>query len=394
MIGISKLYCSTVEPSDPLRYHRRNDRLPAHLLQFSADPRPVVVFNATRACNLRCAHCYASSDGGQAPEEMSTDEARRVFDDLAAFGVPVLLLSGGEPLVRADLFELIDHARSVGLRTVLSSNGTRIDEATADRLAGAGLSYVGVSLDSVDPGRNDAFRGRRGAFDDALGGLRRAREAGLKTGLRFTLHRGNVDDVPSVFDLLEREGIGRVCFYHLVPAGRGRDLEESMLSHDQTRRALDIILRRTRECHDQGRSIEVLTVDNHADAGYLLLKLRGEAPARAEAAEQLLRMNGGNASGRRIACIGWDGRVFPDQFWRTQTVGNVRERKFSDLWTDGSIELLAKLRDRRGHLRCRCTDCRFLDVCNGNLRARAEAAGNGIWGEDPACYLTDEEIRP
>lgn len=392
MIGISRLYCSTVEASDPLRYGRLSDRLPSHLLQFSADARPVVVLNLTRACNLRCAHCYAACDSGPEENELTGPEVRTLLEDLAGFGSPVVLFSGGEPLARPDCMELLACAKQLGLRTVLSTNGTLIDEARAARLGEIGVSYVGISLDAVQPDRNDAFRGKPGAFQAALEGLRHARTAGLKVGLRFTIHAGNVGDVPGVFDLAEREGIGRICFYHLVPTGRGVDLQASLLPNERTRQAVESIMDRTRQLHEAGKAVEVLTVDNHADAGLLLMRLQQQDPARAEVAWQLLRMNGGNGSGRRIGCVSWDGSVHPDQFWRSQVLGNVRDRPFSELWADDGIELLRQLRNRREHLDCRCLDCRFLEVCNGNLRARAEAAGNGTWGDDPACYLTDAEI--
>jgi len=286
MIGISKLYCGTVEASDPVRYGRRSDRLPSHLLQFSADKKPVVVWNATRRCNLTCVHCYASATPGAAPDELTTDEARRMIADLGRFGCPVLLVSGGEPLMRGDVLDVIAAAKAAGLRAVLSTNGTLIRPDLAGRLARAGLSYVGVSLDGLRQ-VHDRFRGVAGAFDQALAGIRACR-----------------------------------------------------------------------------------------------------------AAVELLKMNGGNSSGVGIGCVSWNGDVLPDQFWRHHVLGNVRRRPFSEIWNDPDQPLLARLRDRKARLRCRCLRCRWLDVCNGNFRARAEADTGDLWGDDPACYLTDEEISP
>lgn len=384
MIGISKLITGRTEPSDRLRYERQSGRT----------PRPVVVLNLTRRCNLYCAHCYAASTRPDAPrdDELRGDELHRTLDDLAELGAPVVLFSGGEPLLREDLCDLIAHASSVGLRASISTNGTLIDAPAARRLAEAGAAYVGVSIDGLAE-TNDVFRGVAGAFDRAVSGIRNCRAAGLKVGLRMTMTRRNLADLSGVFDLLVAEDIPRVCFYHLAYTGRGEHLRGDAPSHEQTRDAMDLILSRTADLNRDGNSVEVLSVDNHADAGYVLMHLQQRDPQRAPRAAELLRANGGNASGERIACVGPTGDVHPDPFWRTQVVGNVRQRSFGEIWTDDSQPLLARLRQRPRELTGRCSRCRFLNICNGNLRARAEAGGDP-WGDDPACYLTDEEISP
>ena len=393
MIGISKLYCGTVEASDPLRYGRQSARLPSHLLQFSSDKKPVVVWNCTKQCNLFCAHCYATATCKPAPDELTGEEARAMIDDLARFGSPVLLFSGGEPLMRPDLLELIAHAKAGGMRAVVSTNGTLITRQHAERFAEAGLSYVGVSLDGLQE-VHDQFRGVEGAFQQALEGIRNCRAAGVKVGLRLTLNRRNVAELTGIFDLIEREEIPRVCFYHLVYTGRGDRLRADALTNEQTREAVDLIVDRTAALHRAGRKVEVLTVDNHADGPYVYLRLLREDPGRAAECLQLLEMNAGNSTGVGIGCVSWNGDVLPDQFWRQHVLGNVRERPFSEIWTDGDHPLLSKLRDRKSILTCRCMGCRWLAVCNGNFRARAEAVSGDLWGDDPACYLTDEEIAP
>ncbi len=391
MIGISKLYCGTVEPSDALRYGRHSGKLPSHLLQFSSDKRPVVVWNMTRRCNLKCVHCYAHARDRAFSDELTTAEAKRMIDDLAAFGVPVLLFSGGEPLMRPDLPELAEYAVAKGMRAVISTNGTLITSRTARRLKEIGLSYVGISMDGMEE-IHDRFRGVKGAFRDALEGIRNTQDAGIKVGLRFTINRFNVQEIPKVFDLLEEMDIPRVCFYHLVYSGRGSKLVRDDLSHEETRRALDLIMDRTRDLHKRGKPKEVLTVDNHADGPYLYLRLREEDPDRATEVLELLQMNEGNNSGRGIGCISWDGEVHADQFWRQHSFGNVRKRPFSEIWTDDSDPLLSKLKDKKQFVTGRCAKCRWLDICGGNFRARAEAVYEDVWAPDPACYLSDEEI--
>ena len=393
MIGISKLYCGSVEASDPLRYGRDSSCLPSNLLQFSRDKKPVVVWNCTKRCNLKCRHCYSASTNQPAEDELTDDEARGMIDDLAAFGCPVLLFSGGEPLMRPGVIDLISYARAAGLRAVVSTNGNLIDEPMATKRAEAGLSYVGVSLDGLKE-INDKFRGVDGAFDRALAGIRNCLSAEVKVGLRFTLNRHNIGEVAGIFDLIEAEGIPRVCFYHLVDTGRGKDMSDAVLSYRETRDTLDLIVDRTAQAYAAGRKLEVLTVDNHADGPYLYMRLKRTNPERSRNCFELMQMNGGNSSGQGIGCVSWDGTVLPDQFWRHQVLGNVRERPFSEIWSDPNHPLLSKLRDRKSYLQGRCPTCCWLNVCNGNFRARADKGGDDIWGDDPACYLTDEEISP
>lgn len=391
MIGISKLYCGAVEPSDVLRYGRDSGKLPSHLLQFSADKRPVVVWNITRRCNLKCIHCYSSSQDISYTDELTTQEGKNVIDDLAQFGAPVILFSGGEPLLRPDLTELAQYAVDKGLRAVISTNGTLITKEIAAKLQKIGLSYVGVSLDGTEK-THDRFRGKKGAYAAAMEGIRNCRDAGIKVGIRFTVNKKNVQDVGAMFDLLVTEKIERLCFYHLVYSGRGSNLRAEDLNHAETRALLDLILMRTKELFAAGKPREILTVDNHADGPYLYMKLQEENPSRAKEVMELLKMNEGNSSGHGIGCISWDGEVHADQFWRGISFGNVRQRPFSKIWLDKSIDLLAKLKEKKRYVQGRCVECSWLTVCGGNFRARAEAAGD-IWGEDPACYLTDAECK-
>ncbi len=391
MIGISKLYCGAVEAADVLRYNRESKRLPSHLLQFSADKRPVVVWNMTRRCNLKCIHCYSSSRNIPYRDELTTEEGKALIADLASFGSPVILFSGGEPLIRKDLPDLARFAVDRGMRAVISTNGTLLTPERIRVFREIGLSYIGVSLDGLKE-THDFFRGVPGTFERAIRGIRDSRDAGIKVGVRFTVNRHNVQDVPAIFDLLEAENIPRCCFYHLVYSGRGSALVEEDLSHEETRRLLDLIMDRTRDLFAKGLEKEILTVDNHADGPYIYLRLLREDPARAAEVLELLKMNEGNSSGNGIGCVSWDGAVHADQFWRGVSFGNVRERPFSAIWTDTSNELMAKLKDKKPHVKGRCATCRWLGVCGGNFRARAEAVTGDIWAPDPACYLTDREI--
>ena len=296
MIGISKLYCGTVEPSDALRYGRHSGKLPSHLLQFAKDKKPVVVWNMTQRCNLKCVHCYAHAvEPSRHKDPISTDQAKAIIDDLAAFGAPVMLFSGGEPLVREDLVELAKYATSKGMRAVISTNGTLITKAKARELKDVGLSYVGISLDGAEE-VHDRFRAVPGSYKMALKGVENCQAEGLKVGLRFTINKRNAAEIPHLFDLIEAMEVPRICFYHLVYSGRGSELIKEDLDHAETRAVVDLIMDRTRALHDKGLPKEVLTVDNHADGPYVYYRLLKEDPERA--AEVMERREIGRASCR------------------------------------------------------------------------------------------------
>lgn len=391
MIGISKLYCGQVEPSDALRYGRESGKMPSHLLQFSKDKKPVVVWNMTRRCNLKCVHCYAQAVDPNGKDEISTEQGKTIIKDLAQYGAPVMLFSGGEPLVRQDLPELAKYATEQGMRAVISTNGTLITKEKARELKEIGLSYVGISLDGMEE-IHDKFRGVKGAYKKAIQGIENCKAEGLKVGMRLTLNRCNALEVPKVFKLLKELEVPRICLYHLVYAGRGSAMIKEDLTHAETRNMLDLIMDETRALFDSGFPVEVLTVDNHADGPYVWMRMLREDPKRAAEVFELLQYNEGNSSGRGIGCISWDGKVHPDQFWRDKVFGNVLERPFSEIWDDPNIELLAKMKDKKQHVKGRCAKCRFLNICAGNFRSRAEAVYGDEWAQDPACYLTDEEI--
>lgn len=386
MVNVTKLFCGADQPADNLRYGH------GHGAPVSASARrPIVVWNITRTCNLKCIHCYSDSYAEKYEGELTNEEAKRNLDDLAAFQVPAVLFSGGEPLVRPDLLDLIAYAVSKGLRVTLSTNGTLIDDEIAAKLKALNLTYVGISLDGIGE-TNDHFRGVPGAYERAMRGFRACHKVGQKVGLRLTLTKHNCQDLSKIFDFIEAEGIQRACFYHLVYTGRGTSADE--LPHREVRRALDIILERTEDFHRRGLNKEILTVDHHADNAYIYLKMRERNPERAEEIYQWMKWNGGgaNSSGVGIANIDTQGNVHPDQFWQTALLGNIRQRKFSEIWSDNSIPLLAQLRNRLPLLKGRCGACRFQEICGGSFRVRAQQVYGDPWAQDPACYLTDEEI--
>lgn len=389
MISVTKLLFATEYFGDSLRYTDNAHKARNGVREGMG---PVVVWNSTRTCNLKCRHCYMSSDAKKYQNELTTAEAKQFIDDLADFNVPVLLFSGGEPLIRPDFFELADYAAKKGVRPTLSTNGTLITPEVARKIKDIGVGYVGISLDGLRE-VNDKFRGKAGAFEAAMNGIKNCVAVDQRVGLRFTINHHNIQELENIFDFIEEENINRVCFYHLVYSGRGNQMMDEDVTAEESRRAMDIIIRRTRDFEERGLKKEILTVDNHCDGVYMYLKALQEG--KDELAQQIkkyIAMNGGNRSGMAFAEVDPLGYVHPDQFTQHHTFGNVRERNFGDIWQDTTNPIMAGLKDRKPLLKGRCSKCKFLDNCNGNFRTRAEARTGDFWESDPSCYLTDEEI--
>ena len=387
MISVTKLLCGADHFGDALRYTKGSR---GAMNGVTHDSGPVVVWNCTRTCNLKCIHCYMESDNVKYENEMTTAEGKKFIDDLADFNVPVILFSGGEPLIRPDFFELAQYAIDKGIRVTISTNGTLIDKKMARKIKDLGVGYVGISLDGVGA-KNDEFRKQDGAYEKALAGIRNCLEIDQRVGLRFTINRHNFNQMEDIFKVIEDENIPRICFYHLVYSGRGSEMMKEDVTLEESRQAMDLIIDKMLYFAEKGMDKEILTVDNHCDGPYTYLRMLKEDPERAEKVWELLQNNGGNRTGIAIGQVDNLGNVHADQFTQNHTFGNVRERKFGDIWTDKSNPILAGLKDRKPLLQGRCAKCKWLQICNGNFRARAEAMGD-FWGSDPACYLTDEEI--
>ncbi|MFO1417474.1 MAG: heme d1 biosynthesis radical SAM protein NirJ [Methylotetracoccus sp.] len=369
------------EPTEPLPSQPRRRVMPG----------PVVIWNLIRRCNLTCRHCYTTSADIDFPGELDTDEVFAVMDDLKAFRVPVLILSGGEPLLRPDIFQIARRAKGMGFYVGLSSNGTLIDERNVDAIDDTGFDYVGVSLDGMAEA-HDAFRRSPGSFERSLHGIRLCRERGIKIGIRFTLTRDNHQDLPALLDLMEREDVDKFYLSHLNYGGRGYRNRRDDADFGMARAAMDLLFETCLARLIRGKPADFVTGNNDADGAYLLQWARQRFPERAERLRTSLAQWGGNASGVNVANIDNLGNVHPDTFWWHYTLGNVRRRAFSDIWRDLSDPLLAGLRQSPRPVTGRCGQCIHLDLCNGNTRVRAHQTTGDVWAEDPGCYLSDEEI--
>ncbi len=358
-------------------------------------PGPVVIWNLIRRCNLTCTHCYALSADHDYAGELSGAEVNAVMDDLRAFRVPVLILSGGEPLLRADLFDIAERAKAMKFYVGLSTNGTLIDEPMAEHIAATGFDYVGISLDGLRA-THDKFRRLQGAFDRSLLGVRHLRERGVKVGLRFTMTALNATDLPALLQLMRDEDVSKFYFSHLNYAGRGNIHRAKDAQFAATRDALDLLYDTAWASAQADRDDEFVTGNNDADGPWLLHWLRRRRADLAQRFEPALRQHlvawGGNSSGVNVANIDNLGHVHPDTMWWHHDLGNVRERRFSDIWADTSDPLMKGLKSPRRPLQGRCASCRHVDICGGNTRVRAEQVTGNPWAEDPGCYLDDDEI--
>jgi len=354
-------------------------------------PGPVVIWNLIRRCNLTCKHCYSISADTHFPGELDTAQVFSVMDDLKAARVPVLILSGGEPLLRPDIFEIAHRAKAMGFYTALSSNGTLITEANIDRIAAVDFNYVGVSLDGIGE-THDRFRRKDGAFEESLAGIRLCRELGVKVGVRFTMTQDNAADLPKLLVLTENERIDRFYFSHLNYAGRGNKNRKDDAQHQLTRGAMELLFEACWQDVREGRVREFTTGNNDADGVYFLKWVARNFPDRAAHIQAKLAQWGGNASGVNVANIDNLGQVHPDTMWWHHTLGNVKARPFGEIWADTSDPLMAGLKARPRQVKGRCGGCAYFDICGGNTRVRAQQLTGDPWQEDPACYLDDDEI--
>ncbi len=354
-------------------------------------PGPVVIWNLIRRCNLACRHCYTNSYDQDFAGELSTSQVFQGLSDLKAAGVRVVMLSGGEPLLRPDIFEIATRAKELGFFTGLSSNGTRIGPHNIDDIVRVGFDYLGVSLDGLGA-TNDEFRRKEGAFAQARAGMRLARDRGLKVGIRTCLTQQTAKDLPAVLRFVEDEGIDKFYLSHLNYTGRGYINRGADAHVEMTRWALGLLFDEAWRCAEQGIEREIVTGNNDADGVFLLRWIEQRMPERAEHLRACLQAWGGNSTGVNIANIDAVGDVHPDSFFQSYTLGNILRRPFKDIWQDTSDPFMRGLKARPRPVTGRCAACPSLDVCNGNTRVRAWMLSEDFWAEDPGCYLLDDEL--
>ncbi len=388
MINFTKLLGGKPTISDALRAVSKKRKDPLFISCNTSSP--LVVFNLTRRCNLDCQHCYLESKNINYKNELTTLQIKNVIDSLARIDIPILLFSGGEPLMHKDILPLIEYAKGKKIRVGLSTNGTLLTKGLAKKLAKSGLDYVGVSIDGRKD-LHDKFRKVKGAYDMAMKGIINAQEAGLKTGLRFTISKANAADLPFVLDLCIKEKIPRFCMYHLVYSGRGKNIANIDIDNKGRRKVVDFLVHRALEYNKQKFDFEILTVDNHADGVYIYNYLKKIKPQIAAEVLKLLEFHGGCSAGSKIVDVSPTGDVFACQFWQQESMGNIKKTEFSKIWLNKSDESLCQLRSKASHLKGKCGRCQYKSYCGG-CRIRALVVHNDLWEEDPCCYLTENEI--
>lgn len=374
-----------------LTHYLRELIAPTPLTPVRKPQAPVVIWNLIRRCNLTCKHCYTTSADIDFPGELTTPEIYTVMDDLNAFKVPVLILSGGEPLLHPDIFAISRRAKAMGFYVALSSNGTKISTDNIGEIADIQYQYIGVSLDGIQD-THDAFRRQKGSFDAAMRGIRLCLDKGIKVGIRFTLTQDNYQDFPALLQLMDNYGIDKFYLSHLNYGGRGNRNRKDDAHFQMTREAMDLLFETGYRWLEEGKEREFVTGNNDADAVYFLHWVANRFPGQAKHIQAKLEQWGGNASGVNVANIDNLGNVHPDTFWWHYGLGNVKDRPFSQIWTDISDPVMAGLKQMPRPLEGRCAVCHYQSICNGNTRVRSVQTTGNVWAEDPGCYLDDSEI--
>lgn len=345
---------------------------------------PLFVWNLTSRCNLKCGHCYRDSDPGCKETELSDEKCLELVGEIQALHPPIVLLSGGEPLLRKNIFSIIKKCKTAGLRVGLSTNGTLIDRDLARKIQKNDVDYVGVSVDGKKE-THDAFRGQSGAFEASWQGLKFLNELGVKTGVRFTLTAANAQDLTGILEKTVQCGIKRFCLYHLVYSGRASiDLDMTVVDK---RKCLDAFFKKIREISLDDPEFEVLTTDNPADGVFLSKMIDADANALS-----CITGHGGCSAGDRVVYLDSTGEVYPCQFLRDQSLGNVNRQSFREIWENTENSYLNQLRNKKRFLLGKCGSCAHKAICGG-CRARAKAYFGSFWAQDPACYLKESEIQ-
>lgn len=380
MINLTKLIGAKATISEMIKKDVENDKVSS--LHFSRDKGPVVVWNMTGECNLSCKHCYLQAEDKKLVDELTTNEAKSFIIDLASINIPVLLFTGGEPLLRQDIFELGEFAANSGLRPVISTNGTLITPALARTIKDAGFQYVGVSIDGMEDVHNE-FRQLKRGFALAWEGIHNCLSVGLPTGVRFTVNNHNLVDLPAVLDLAIKDAVPRFCLYHLVYAGRGKEMVKDDLKMDENLQLINFLINKA----TLTSNMEILTVDNPADGIYLYLQKEKEFPAEALEIKNLLEMAGGCSAGEKVANVSPEGNIYPCQFWRDLPLGNVRTTPFSQIWQE-KIDFFKQM---KSNLKGKCGRCQYKELCGG-CRVRAKVIYGDYLAQDPACYIDEEKL--
>ncbi|MCF6200872.1 MAG: radical SAM protein [Hydrogenimonas sp.] len=349
----------------------------------------IVIWNFTNRCNLSCRHCYSYADPNS-EDFLTTETIMRTIPELKKAGVKFVIFSGGEPLIRRDIFEIADAMREQGVMTYLSTNGLYLNEKNVDRVIET-FNYIGISIDGIEE-IHDRFRGLEGAYRKSLDAIELIQKHGGNAGIRFTITKETKESFYHIFELAENIGVDKIYISHLVYSGRGLDNLKIDITKEERREFVKFMITKAFDYIEEGREIDIVTGNMEMDAILFLEEFAKRYPHLKDEMKKRLLSWGGNSAGRKLGNIDWMGNVKPDPFFPI-TIGNITERLFSEIWNDNSSDLLNRLREHPRSLGGICSECGFIDICNGGSRSRAFAIHGDLWAEDPSCYLSETERR-
>lgn len=349
----------------------------------------IIIWNFTNRCNLLCHHCYSKADANE-KDTLSFENIQHTIPKLKKAGVNFVIFSGGEPLLRKDIFDIAQCMKDNGIMTYLSTNGMYINPKNVKQIIDT-FNYIGISIDGIEH-IHDYFRGQKGAYEKSIDAIKLIQENGGNAGIRFTLTKETQSSFYAMFDLVEQLNVNKFYISHLVYSGRGEENLSIDISKEQRREYVEFIIDKAFEYFEKNKEIDLVTGNMEMDAILLLKEFEKRYPSHAQTLKEKLLSWGGNSAGNRLGNMDWLGNVKPDPFFPF-TIGNYLEEDFDAIWQNPNNALLQNLRATPRDIKGKCGICQYIDICNGGSRSRAYAITGDLWEEDPSCYLTYEEIR-
>jgi len=361
--------------SHALKETDRRTRVTDNELRITNNPLRMIAWEVTRSCNLACVHCRASAERGPYPGELSTGECIRIMDEIASFSKPVIILTGGEPLLRSDIFDLARYGSSKGFRMVMATNGTLITEETVQAMKASGIQRISISLDGPNPETHDAFRKVKGSFEESLRGVEMAKKGGLEFQINTTITRANLHLIAEILQLAVNLGAVAHHIFLLVPTGRGKELQDQEISGLDYEKTLHWF-------YEQRDRVPLQLKATCAPHYYRILRQRAKKEGKKITPKEygLDAMTRGCLGGISFCFISHVGQVQPCGYLELDC-GNVRKKSFKEIWETSGV--FQNLRNTDGY-QGKCGRCEFRKVCGG-CRARAYESLGDYMAEEPYC---------
>lgn len=348
----------------------------------------IMIWNFTNRCNLLCHHCYSKADANE-KDTLTFKQIQETIPKLKKAGVNFVIFSGGEPLLRKDIFDIALEMKKNNIMTYLSTNGMYVNEKNVDKIIET-FNYIGISIDGIEE-IHDQFRGQVGSYKKSISAIKLIQEHGGNAGIRFTLTKETEGSFYKMFELCEELNVDKLYISHLVYSGRGLDNLKIDITKEKRREYVNYIINKAFEYYENDSNIELVTGNMEMDSILLLQKFEKEYKEFAPILKEKLISWAGNSAGSRLGNMDWLGNVKPDPFF-PRTIGNYLEKDFDKVWLDEENDLLTRLREKPRQISGKCSKCSYISICNGGSRARAYAISGDLWAEDPSCYLSEQEI--